>query len=255
MKAAQQFVSKNEPRLRGFGIFDVDVTAELKLRFAGRMRDLCDALGYSPALARRASSLSDELQVQSSEIQDVLTGVSLPSWDVLVKLCALFGKNPGYWLDADAANFPAGTHLVHPYGAGSDIVLRLPSDDQIEAALDPNDWIYRVADEHMGYSVCAGDYLVQKPASPKTLAEITSGDLCLLTVSRKLQLRLCESSTQTHLVFEARPWLSDDEPVMLRKSISAATSHDAKDGPVVCVGTLVAAIRTSPNLRMATTAA
>ena len=136
-----------------------DAVAQLGRRFAMRLDAALDASGYPVLKASRLRALAGALAIDMSLATALASGLLLPDYGQLLALCALLQQQPGYFLDEQVLDVPAGTMVVKPVDIGEDLVLRLPSEilSDAEARKGLRYWRTTVP---MGFGILAGEYLI-----------------------------------------------------------------------------------------------
>ena len=162
----------------------------LNQRFTQRLRVLLDQQGYPASIRDRSKALSIRLGVFESVASALLTGSEMPDYDVLMNLCELTGKNPGWFLDAGKETLPARTKLVRCVGPGEELAICLPKTLCEGRDDEPQALKYYRAVRAMGFGVKGGDFILTVDAElqPQALAK---GDLYLVGSEHGYDIRRC----------------------------------------------------------------
>ena len=169
----------------------ISTTENLAKRFGHRLNMALDAMGMSPAPLDRARGVASALELDVSMVAAMLSGLLLPDWGVLLKVCKHSDREPGYFLDDAVAQYPIETRSVKPLGPGENIVVRIPPKSTDPWGGADDDWTYVQAKGPMGFGVKEGDYVVNfAPANQHTRLE--RNFLYLLGIDNHLEIRRCD---------------------------------------------------------------
>lgn len=131
----------------------------LSRRFALRLGTALDVAGYPALKPARARALAAALGVDISSVTTLLSGLTLPPYEMLLELCTLTHQQPGYFMDEQVLDVPPGTVVVKPVSVGEDLVLRLPS-DVLDAAAARAGLCYWRTPLALGFGIDAGEFLI-----------------------------------------------------------------------------------------------
>lgn len=216
-----------------------------------RLHRVLDDFGFSPRLLDRSRSLGDAIGVDAGTASSYLTGHTLPPWDDFFTICAFSKRQPSYFLDDTDAReheLPSDTRLIQAMGIGGDMVLRLPetSITDSSAAKSSPDWAYLQAQDELGYGVVPGDYVINFPS--QDLKALRSGQLCVLEISGRYQVRKCVSRQKRSAQFTTRPGVADDTLIQVERGLRIAGSRSPYiNTDVDYIGVVTAIIRPVSN--------
>lgn len=168
-------------------------------RFALRLRELLNDLGYPGRLVDRTRQLSYALGLDDGVTSALLSGHLLPDYEVLLALCRLGNRNPGWFLDAEPVRLPPGVVVAHPLGPGPELVLHIPADFLVQPPPSAKVSYWR-AKSDMGFGVISGDYVfsLSVPMDSKSILEKR---LYLVGDYEGFEIRLCQSVARDRILF------------------------------------------------------
>lgn len=162
----------------------------LTSRFSLRLRSMLDDLGYPMRLLDRTRQLAHALGLDESMTTAMLSGHLLPDYNVLLAVCTLGSKQPGWFLDADPSSLPEGTIMAHPLGPGRTLAIQIPE----EFKLRPGSGAavaYLRAKSDMGFGVQAGDWVFSL-STRMDEQSIRASRLYLIGDDDGFDVRLCQ---------------------------------------------------------------
>jgi hypothetical protein len=210
----------------------------LQERFALRLAAALDYLGYPAHRLDRTRTLADALSVDPSVATTLLSGLQLPEYPLLMQICQLTERQPGYFLDEKIQALPEGTTVVKPVGPGEDLVLRLPS-DMAGRAETSQGLIYHRAKTRHGYGIEKGDYLIAK--APADHVEAQARSLYLFMEPGGFEVRQCVEVSGSRAIFA-----SSNMPAT--PFILPASTHATGEDEIVHISQIVARLRGGSEL-------
>lgn len=193
---------------------------KLQRRFAHRLVTALDSAGFPVQRLDRAKQLASALGVELSVATPLLGGFMLPAYPLLVQLCQLTRRQPGYFLDEQVPDFPEGTTVVKPVGPGEDLVVRLPN-DMANKSETSNGLIYHRAKLEHGYGIEAGDYLIAM--APQETVRAKPERLYLFFETAGAAVRRCVEVSGDRAVFQ-EPGVNE-VPMILPTMVPAQASR------------------------------
>ena len=208
---------------------DISTTDHLAKRFGHRLNLALDGMGYSPLPLTRAKTLARELNHDVSKISTLLNGMLMPEWGVLLKLCAVLDREPGYFLDDAPEKVPSDTRSVKPLGPGENIVVRIPPKSNAPWGAAQDDWTWIEARHKMGFGVLPGDYVINFSPQEEP-AELKPSLLYLLGIENHLELRRCQGIVDGSVCMTGiNPITQDNSPRFFPVTSSDTISTEVMD--------------------------
>lgn len=225
------------------GLSDCD-PSNLSARFASRLNLVLDRLGYPGLPMARERALCLALSLEQGLATALMGGKQLPNWEVLLKLCALAGQQPSYFLDEVLNELPPQTRSIKALGSGEGLILRLPFCSSKLWADSSTEWTYLKSNREMGFGVLTGDYIVNCSISALNSETVSPSGLFLMNSNNRYGIYQCKEVTRTGVIlFGSNEAIGSEELLVVPTGVLDSNSSSLRKAGIQFFGQIEAIVR------------
>ena len=195
---------------------------QVHARVGWRLQHALDKAGYPVSGVERAKLLARQLDIDMTAVNMLLSGLCIPDYGLLFKICDLTSCQPGYFLDdTDPRDEMRGMRLVRPLTSGGSMVIRFPNDIRSDSGIKRTTrlWYY-LAPEPMALGIRPRDYVITM-ASAEGKPPVLKGRSYLIGDSDGYSISTCTEIGNERAVFKREDGdqrasiipVKDNEPV------------------------------------------